>query len=77
MREFLVTDCTNNSQSWVSGATLRDALISHESARRVRDGRPALFGNERISSDDGPIVRASLGDSAVIGLRSYVIRESV
>ena len=69
---FLITDIRTGTQSWVPGATVREALITHENAWRTQK-LPATAKASHYSQ--GAIVDVSLGESACRGRRENVIRE--
>jgi len=69
--QYLITDIRTNAQTWVSGETVRAALIAHENAWRTQK----LPATAKVSSySEGAIIDASLGESACRGRRENVQR---
>lgn len=69
--QYLITDIRTLVQTWVSAATVREALIAHENAWR----KQALPATTKISDySQGAIIDASLGESACRGRRVHVVK---
>jgi len=78
MPEFLITDARNNVKTWVSGATVGAALLTHENDMRTKSGDVLLPKNSKIGRDtgDGPnVLRAWIGCSRIAGRVESVVRE--
>ena len=84
MQEYLITDALTGRQTWTAGATLAQALRSHENARRAESRAatprwachyPHLPWTAPCWHDnDGDIMRAGIGESYIRGLSSAVCR---
>ncbi len=69
--QFLITDIRTLAQTWVSAASVREALIIHENAWRKRPLPPSTKAS---TYSQGEMIDASLGESACRGLRAHVVR---
>lgn len=80
MTEHLITDSITGRTTWVSGATVRDALLAHENALRAAPGRhharPAqMLPATAAMGSDGD--HHWIGDSARVGLPCWTVRAGV
>ena len=83
MKYYLITDLMTGAATWTPGETLAEALVAHENARRAggadpmgRELPPLAPGVQCWHDHDGPVLRAGIGESAIRGLNSRVVREA-
>ena len=79
MNEYQITNTRTGAKTWVVAMTTEEAIRSHETARRAASGEACLSPASKIGHDNGDganIVNAWIGDSAIRGAITSVVRSA-